>query len=115
MKRNRALTVACAMAIAALVGACAKQSGEPEATPAAATQATEAAAPAPRPHPPVECGTARSTAECAEILERLGKDTAPAFGTGGVEPLYTGVPETELPPCKSGADNCEPWERMWHQ
>jgi hypothetical protein len=45
----------------------------------------------------------------------MDMDPAAAYGTPGNEPVYTGVSEIELPPCKSGAENCEPWERMWHQ
>jgi hypothetical protein len=47
---------------------------------------------------PAECSTAKSAAECGEILKQEGKD-----------------PAAEMPPCKSGAAQCEVWERMWPQ
>jgi hypothetical protein len=47
---------------------------------------------------PAECSTAKSAAECGEILKQEGKD-----------------PAAQMPPCKSGAAQCEVWERMWPQ
>jgi len=44
--------------------------------------------------PPI-CNGAKDADQCAEFLERYGKETG------------------EWPACKSGEADCEPWERAW--
>ena len=60
--------------------------------------------------PPAVCAIAKTAAECADILTKLGKNPFDAFGYPGNETVYGGTP---APPCKNGEATCEPWERDW--
>lgn len=63
--------------------------------------------------PPAECATARNAKECFDILEKAGKNPFDAYGYVGAEPVYGGQGGAKVPPCKSGATRCKPWERDW--
>lgn len=71
----------------------------------AATQANHPAtmAEANAPKLPPVCAGAKDADECAEFLQRDGKNPFDAYGYAG----------GELPPCKSGTASCKPWERDW--
>jgi hypothetical protein len=55
------------------------------------------------PKLPAICAGAKDADECAEFLERDGKNPFDAYGYANQEP----------PPCKTGAADCKPWERVW--
>jgi hypothetical protein len=61
---------------------------------------------------PADCATAKTAAECADILEKRGQNPFDAFGYVGSEPVYGEQGET-APPCKNGMASCKPWERDW--
>ena len=65
-----------------------------------------------RPKVPAECASARTATECADILEKAGKNPFDAFGTVDSEP-FGGGQSGSAPPCISGAARCTPWERDW--
>lgn len=84
------------------------------ATKAQQSHATGTKAPdTPGTKPPVECASAKSADECADLLKKAGKNPFDAYGNAGNEPVYRGQTETAAPPCKNGPPSCKPWERNW--
>lgn len=113
LTRNFAASLSIAVLLAIGIGACGRQKS---ATPAASTAVTTPGGALPEAtKPPVECSAASNAADCADILNHMGKDPAAAYGTPGHEPSYTDPDTARLPPCKNGTPKCEVWERMWPQ
>ena len=113
LTRKHAASLCITVLLAFGFGACGQQKS---ASPAAPASAPTAGGPLPEPiKPPLECSAASNAADCADILNHMGKDPAAAFGRPGHEPSYADPDAARLPPCKNGTSTCEVWERMWPQ
>jgi hypothetical protein len=111
--RSLAALLFLAVPIVFAVGACSQQ--EPAAPEAPAAARVPGSAMPESTKPPLECSAATNAADCADILNHMGKDPAAAYGTPGHEPAYTDPDASKLPACKNGEPVCEAWERMWPQ
>jgi hypothetical protein len=64
--------------------------------------------------PLIECGTTMTVQECTEQLRRIAGTSRIVLVVLDHDVRHGGQEQLQLPPCKSGAATCKPWERAWN-